>query len=645
MLTSHLFKYIGQFLTQDLSSVCKEWYQHGQNRRHLECTPIDNDNLLALHQRYPHVHSLKIRCIYLLQLEHIPWLHLQELVLDNMFRRSNIDPVLQLTSLQKLHINFSIQQEFLDQLPQLTNLTDLILGNIWSITSLQPLVHFQRLEKLGLHNSHGEIEFPDLHHLPLRSLILQIETNISQRIPPTIERLRTSSRTTYSLDNMPDVKEYDTTADPNVLTRLAQLRILKLWRCGEGMDLLHLTNPLEELYLENYDQNIVLPRLTTLRKLTADSYNDIDITPLSQSPLEELTYRITDTDNLDFLLPWKNTLKKLTLSTRCPNLSAITHLQALEELSLNNYLEVSIELHPLTRLRKLRCHHKITILSLPESLREFKNGTCPVLNKARHLRVVKLVDDLFLPNTENLEKLTIESCEEIPDISFSKALVKMILTCTDLDSIEGLACLDQLRVLNLDGLQNVLTLDPLEHLTLLQELSLGHVHQAENIDFAAHLVDLVHLTIGDFVKLRSVRPLANCRKLRYLMIDHYHNCRPIRPTPTNNQLRDISGLEHCRKLQKLHLCDTNVQNIRPVASMHHLEEIVFSNTPVSSVEPLKYLRRLTTVNGYRCRRIMTIKHLQNLPHLFNINFYRCPQLNVETAYRVLGMDEDGYRRD
>ena len=129
MLTSYLVKYIGQFLPHtDLTEVCKTWYRFEQaTRQHLTYEPLDNEDLLAIHRRYPNIHSLKLKCTNLFQLTCLPWLHLHELELDNVFQGSNIDPVLQLTKLQKLDIGFSIQQEFLDQIPQLALLKNLIL--------------------------------------------------------------------------------------------------------------------------------------------------------------------------------------------------------------------------------------------------------------------------------------------------------------------------------------------------------------------------------------------------------------------------------------------------------------------------------------------------------------------------------------
>ena len=533
------------------------------------------------------------------------------------------------------------------------------IGNIYYITSLQPLAQLLQLEELDISSSHGMIEFPDLRHCPLKTLKLKhVETDLLQRVPSTIQKLAPGAAI-FSPDDLPNVTEfkmgsYITRHDWSFLTNFTRLRSLDMKDANIGNLSFLSTLPLEMLDLHFCDGVTHLPTSQTLKKLIIGSHNlrhHIDFTPVHRAPLQELTYKCRDSiDTLDFLLPWKTTLKKLKLSTSCPDPSAITQLQTLEVLDFFHYCnsgqEHELGFNMLHRLRKLICRG-VTILSIPPSLREI-DGECnpKVLAQAPHLKIINYWEHLDLPDLASLEEIALYPDGGVTHIpNLSTTLRSLEIDAAQLTTIEPFAILHQLRVLIMENLQQVQTLDPLKHLSLLQQLTLGKVHQANDIDFASHLTDLIYLRIEEFIKLQSLHPLSNCRRLRHLNVNHYHNIYPWSITPTDNQLQDLTGIEHCRKLQKLHINNTNIQNLKPVAAMCLLEEIEFENTRVMSLEPLKYLTRLSRISGRHCRRIMTIKHLQNLPNLFDISFDGCPQLNVKAAYRALGMDEYGNGRD
>ena len=57
-------------------------------------------------------------------------------------------------------------------------------------------------------------------------------------------------------------------------------------------------------------------------------------------------------------------------------------------------------------------------------------------------------------------------------------------------------------------------------------------------------------------------------------------------------ITDLSGIEHCTKLQKLDLNGNNLSDLSPLSSLTNLQELHLENNPITDISPLSSLTNL-----------------------------------------------------
>lgn len=92
--------------------------------------------------------------------------------------------------------------------------------------------------------------------------------------------------------------------------------------------------------------------------------------------------------------------------------------------------------------------------------------------------------------------------------------------------------------------------------------------------------------------------------VRHYVFDKRHTEEPILAedvatistiTARNKGIRDLTGLEHCRRLMLLELPDNEVSDLSPIADLELLQSLTLTNNQVGDIAPLSGLKRLQYV--------------------------------------------------
>lgn len=141
---------------------------------------------------------------------------------------------------------------------------------------------------------------------------------------------------------------------------------------------------------------------------------------------------------------------------------------------------------------------------------------------------------------------------EIPDFQYHNNLIWVDLQANDIELIDSLTALKNLRELNLSE-NKIQDISPLRELIEIQELEIA------------------------WNKITDVSPLENLIELVNLDI-------------SSNQITDVTPLAKLNKLLWLNLSDNSLKDIRPLSELKQLTSLNLTDTGVSS-EEISYLKR------------------------------------------------------
>ena len=83
---------------------------------------------------------------------------------------------------------------------------------------------------------------------------------------------------------------------------------------------------------------------------------------------------------------------------------------------------------------------------------------------------------------------------------------------------------------------------------------------------------------------------------------------------SNNQIKDLIGLEHATNLTRLSLSQNEIRNLTPLAGLSHLKSLSLWGNPISNLSPLADLIQLKSLDLGACQ-ISDIDPLVNLTQL------------------------------
>lgn len=83
-------------------------------------------------------------------------------------------------------------------------------------------------------------------------------------------------------------------------------------------------------------------------------------------------------------------------------------------------------------------------------------------------------------------------------------------------------------------------------------------------------------------------------------------------------IKDLAGLEHCRRLMLLDIADNEVSDLRPIADLELLQSLTLSNNEIADIAPLADLERLQylELSGNRVENISPLAGLTSMNSLY-----------------------------
>lgn len=149
----------------------------------------------------------------------------------------------------------------------------------------------------------------------------------------------------------------------------------------------------------------------------------------------------------------------------------------------------------------------------------------------------------------------------------------------ELDS--KLKLVTQKQYINLSGLREIITLEPITELS-----------------------DLTALDISE-TSIEDISPLRSANKLKMLRAN-------------STLIEDISALKYCITLEELEVANTVISDISVLQSLRNLQKLNLANTMVGRLQQLKNCPNLNTLNLSGCK-ISNIAALQDLPQLIIVD--------------------------
>jgi hypothetical protein len=181
-----------------------------------------------------------------------------------------------------------------------------------------------------------------------------------------------------------------------------------------------------------------------------------------------------------------------------------------------------------------------------------------------------------------------------------------------------------LKILRIHG-RKFTDIQHVAYLTSLQKLQLLSAEQLSDITPLAKLTALKSLHIQQS-SVVDLSPLANLPQLTELFLEY--------ALSANNNLIDISPLAHLIHIERLGISHCNISDISPLANLTKIKDLYLSNNPfLSNITPLVSLTALQSLSMSYCN-ISDISPLAGLPKLKKLSLLGNPL--KESVNRGLG---------
>ncbi|CAL6005765.1 leucine-rich_repeat protein [Hexamita inflata] len=366
------------------------------------------------------------------------------------------------------------------------------------------------------------------------------------------------------------------------------IKKLRVTACSiKSLNSLQLEN-VEVLYMHGYDpyrniSNILnIENIRTyqhLRDLCLKLYDDIDTTPLQQ---------LTNLSTVKF--------------EQCNNIIINFKSESIKDMKLYNCILKSVDSFKLPNLEILG----ITLRIADQSALNLNN-----INQFQNLK------ELDLPGNEGLDLSLLQDLTQITSLKFLAQLEKLNMNHCELNKIDVLRYLTNLKELDLGDNDRIDDITPLGNLLQLRILNLEHCCLT-NVEALQLLLNLEELNLAGNLNIcydkviqqtgyLDTTPLQYLTKLTILNLD---SCAKL-------QLGSLSKLTN---LDQLYISSNNIQEIKALQYLK-LKQLYLSSTKIDDMNALQYLTDLTILDLSKCK-LSSVKALKTLVNLKELNLSR-----------------------
>lgn len=359
--------------------------------------------------------------------------------------------------------------------------------------------------------------------------------------------------------------------DKELIKKLSNVKKLKLKIPPEyGLDFLKELKSIEELEIETTESVKIIGELTNLKKLTIKT-KAYDLSPLSNlQNLTDLSIEVYDVKNPEFF-------KFLADFSSLKNISLIIEDTDFMETKFNT-----------SYLRELNNFNKFTLILGRNNIKDFN-----FLRDFSGLTGLKIVSGKVgniedIPCLKNLKELQISpGAISLEDVSFIKKL-------------------SNLEKLDLRG-HDIKEFEPLKDMTSLKELYLPQ-------------------------SISSLKPLENLRNLEVLKLSvpviYWYNRYEEQPEEAAKKLKDVSVLENLTKLENIELVGFDIDDISWINNLKQLKVVNLSRNNIANISAMKCLENIKVLDLSR-NNITDISVLKNMNNIEELYLYKNRIRNIE----------------
>jgi Leucine-rich repeat (LRR) protein len=228
---------------------------------------------------------------------------------------------------------------------------------------------------------------------------------------------------------------------------------------------------------------------------------------------------------------------------------------------------------------------------------------------------------LNLSGLKQLQYLDLCFCRKLTKLAVGGLVVLQYMNvsdCTDLATVQGLAELTALRLLNLSGTQlTITTLASLSKITDLQQLIMNQCSDFEDLPQLGSLQNLIHLELMVCEQLTTLPELHKLASLRHLNLQ---GCSGV----TNLELTELVSLQY---LDLSYCTALAMVDVSGLASLQYLN--------VNSCENLRTLTGVNTIKAlqhlalHACTSLCSELNLTRLIHLQHLELGYCKLKDIQ----------------
>ncbi|CAL6009307.1 leucine-rich_repeat protein [Hexamita inflata] len=343
----------------------------------------------------------------------------------------------------------------------------------------------------------------------------------------------------------------------------------------ENVEVLHIKGEIPQV---NNPNRLNIENIRTyqhLRDLCIKLYDDIDTTPLQQ---------LTNLRTVKF--------------EQCDNIIINFKSESIKALRLNRCILKSVDAFQLPNLEILGIAD-LSALNL-DNINQFQN-----------------LKELDLSGSHGLDLSLLQDLTQITSLKFFSQLEKLSMNNCELNKIDVLRYLTNLKELDLADNDRIDDITPLGNLLQLRILNLEHC-RLTNVEALQLLLNLEELNLARNLNIFSDKVIQHSRyldttPLQYLTkltILNLNSCAKL-------QLDSLSKLTN---LDQLYLSSNSLQDIRALQQIK-LKQLYLSSTKIDDMNALQYLTDLTILDLNKCK-LSSINALKTLVNLKELNLSR-----------------------